>query len=211
MWANYMTERFDYFLTLPDEQLIIAERRHVMVIFSEIVTVLFLGTAMSAVSSVIFLFYVHSPPVFIAVLMVILCGCISLAVKTIIDWYLHLYIVTNKKILEIYYSPLFFYKITGVQLNQVRCTEIDEKKRGILNEILDVGDVVLTFDRPTHQEEFLIRDVRNPRQIALTLSNMFANLEPDNNTQPIWYKLPKKINIFPNTGQIFGKFSVEGG
>jgi len=206
---NNLKENYGYFLTLPDEQLVLAERKHKILIIYEIIIALFLTLGATFIAYSILLYYLHSPSIFIAVFLVIFCTSTSLIAKIIIDWYLHIYIITNKKILEVYYSPLFFYKTSGVQLNQVRCTEIDEKRDGIINEILDKGDVILTFDRPTHQEEFVLTDIRNPRQIALTLSNMFARFEPDT-SQPIWYKMPRKTNIPPFSKQIFGGYSFGG-
>ncbi len=96
---------------------------------------------------------------------------VSLALRSIIDWYFNVYVVTSRKIIEVSYSPLSSHTINQVLLDQVRCTEIDTKIEGILNDVLDIGNVVITFDRPTHQEEFAFEYVKNPREIEKYLQS----------------------------------------
>jgi hypothetical protein len=108
-------------------------------------------------------------------LFIVFSVVITLSIKSVIDWYFNIYIVTNKKITEICYKPLSSRQVSGILLNQVRCTEIDTKINGIINEFLDVGDIIITFDRPTHQEEFVLTDIEDPKRIETYLENSFSS------------------------------------
>lgn len=199
------------FITLPDEKLILAERRHWIVLSTELTTIIVMSFPFYIVLYIVFVKLIHHPTLFISGVLVVASSTISLFVKTIIDWYFHLFIVTNRKILEVWFSPLFFYKINGVLLDQVRCTEIDEKKHGIMNELVDVGDIIITFDRPTHQEEFVLTAIKNPRKVAMLLSDMFSNLQTNPTTaQPVWYHTSQNSISAALNKQIKGRFSLGG-
>lgn len=126
----------------------------------------------------------------------------------IIDWYYHIYIVTNKKILEVNYAPLFSHEINEVLLEQVRCTEIDIRAHGILSQLLDTGDVVLTFDRPTHQEELALTYIKNPKELGVLLSG-YLNISIDAPYSPVLYGQKNDKKLFAFSTQIFPRRSFE--
>lgn len=101
-----------------------------------------------------------------------------------------MYIVTSHKILELCMVPLGTHSTNGVLLDQVRCTEVDVKINGILNQYLDMGDVGITFDRPTHQEEFTLSDIPNPNQAGALLADELDILRHEG-TQQSWFKSKK--------------------
>lgn len=199
----------EYFITLPDEQLVLAERKHPVILCREIINIIALSIPFYLILFVLFDKLLHYPTLFISGILVVICATLSLIVKASVDWYFHLFIVTNRKILEVYFSPLYFYRINIVLLDQVRCTEIDEKKHGILNELVDMGDIVITFDRPTHEEEFILTDIQNPRKIAVLLNNMFSTLDA-NAIRPIWFRAHQTTAPEAISKQGTGRFSLGG-
>lgn len=104
-----------------------------------------------------------------------------------LDWLFDFYIITTNKIIDISYAPPFSHNLSSILLDQVRCTEVDTQKSGIVNELLDIGDVTITFDRPTHQEAFTLRDIYHPEQVSLYLSKALIN--PSQSTiKPFWFR-----------------------
>ncbi len=132
---------------------------------------------------------------------------------TLVSWYYHLYIVTTGKILEYRYIPLFSHIINDVLLDQVRCTEIDIAKNGCIAGIFDMGTITITFDRPTHQEEFALVSIQHPEKIGMLLSDSLYETKRENTTT-IWHKSdqPKKFQlleeIFPINDRVDKAFSA---
>lgn len=112
---------------------------------------------------------------------------LTVITKMIIDWYFHIYILTNRKILEFRYTPLTSYIVNDIMLDRVFCTEVDYQTSGILHDLLDLGDVIITFDRPTHQEEFVLRDIQECGQIGVFLTKQLLDDNPRDPITPIWF------------------------
>jgi len=179
-------------LTLPGERVLVVKRQHWCILVRPIFVNFFI-----LFSIVYLLFFLSSTRLFsfaafLIIVFSVLTTSLSLVTRLIVNWYYHLYVVTNRKIMEICYAPLFFHTVNDVLLDQVRCTEIDVKIRGIINEILDKGDVVITFDRPTHEEEFVFTNLRNPKEIGHILGDAFALINTNSNqilrSTAIWYQ-----------------------
>ncbi len=113
---------------------------------------------------------------------------IGIISKLIIDWYGHLYVVTTHKILDIHCVPFFSHKVSEVLLNQVRCTEVDIRMKGMLNHLLDKGDIVITFDRPTHQDGFVIADIKSPMLVGTALLDSFNKIRYVQNQKEFWIR-----------------------
>ena len=119
----------------------------------------------------------------------------TFCVRDLIHWSLHLYIATSKQIIEVQYTPLLSQAINSVLLDQIRCTEIDVEMYGIIPELIGIGNVEITFDRPTHKELFVIKNIRSPRAIANLLSAQINKSIPQSFNQsriqipqPVWYR-----------------------
>lgn len=168
------------------EEIIFLDREHMFVLIAPLFTALWIAIIPIGLSFASFSFLTLHNFVFIASALVILALALALAAKTLIDWAFHVYVVTNKKILEVWYRPLFSETINDVLLDQVRCTEVDVQIHGLIHELLDLGDVTLTFDRPTRQEYFTLRNIHHPRLVAMELSKTFgsASLSPNGS----WFK-----------------------
>lgn len=190
-----------FFITLPEEELLLVERKHwLLLIFSLLSALMFFF--FSIVASVFVFGYIFPQWNMVIVSLLLWTTCfLSLSIKMIIDWYFHIYIITNRKILEVHYTPLFSHEFNQVLLDQVRCTEVDIQTHGIVRELFDMGDIVLTFDRPTHEESFIFSNIKNPRQVAHILGN-YLNINTQNNNT-LWYKPKNKNNIFRFTEDIF--------
>lgn len=164
-------QEVEKFLTFPQEELILASREHaarLLVRLTQIsIVAIFLGSIFTIVSFFIFRNIWFSASIFITI------GLIGNAffIREIVHWYFHLYVITTRKIVEVRYSPLFSEISNSVLLDQLRCTEIDAEMYGFVSEVLDLGNVAITFDRPTSQEEFILKGIRSPRKVANYLSS----------------------------------------
>ncbi len=181
------------FLTFPDEKLILAVREHAAELFIRLFQMTTFSLLINAIFTGLSYFLLKDIVLSLAVFSVFMLIGSGTFIREVIHWYFHLYIITTKKVIEIKYNPLFSEVSNSVLLDQIRCTEIDAELYGFVSELLDLGNVVITFDRPTHQEEFVIRGIRSPRKIANYLSSHLHTL-PDLKSQQIWV-MPRKPQI----------------
>lgn len=187
---NLYQEELGKFITFPGERVIVGIREHyVPLLFRILKILLVVFSAVIGVSIITFAFVNNFFLMVIASLLIAFAGS-SFILQELVHWYFHLYIVTDRKILEIKYHPLISETTNSVLLDQIKCTEIDAEVYGFIPELLDMGDVKITFDRPTHQEEFVLRGIRSPRRISNLLSSEL-NKDHGNNEeqmQQIWFK-----------------------
>ncbi len=73
-------------------------------------------------------------------------------------------------------------------LDKVNCTEIDLSSKGFFHELIDMGSLTITFDRPTHQEEFVLRDVKNCDEIDRLLTQKLMDSGRKKAEETIWLK-----------------------
>jgi len=177
------------FLTMNGERPLVVTRKHPLVLISPLF--LLSLTSLIAISAVFYFFSVmiQSHFFFTISTLVILNITLAAAVKILIDWYFNLYIATTRRLLEIRYTPLTSFNFYQVLLDQVKCTEVDMSKNGIVSDFIDVGTVSLTFDRPTQHEVFALSNIRHSKNIGIYLSNEFSNLGKYNSKNiDLWYK-----------------------
>lgn len=179
---------WDSFLTLANEELLLVQRRHIFVILLPIFLTSFVVILFIFASFVLFIQFFNSIPLFIIAALLIVSAGLSLIVKVIIDWYFHIYILTNRKILEIWYTPLASYTVNDILLDKVNCTEIDLNIHGFVHELIDMGDVVITFDRPTHEEEFILKDIPRPEKIERYLTRTLMDHQTRDSLFPMWFR-----------------------
>lgn len=158
------------FKLFEDEELIFACREHWLPLVLRLVRQAVTGLIIAISLSFVFIFFLKSMSLAISAFFLIVLLTNIVAVRELIHWCYHLYIATNKQLIEVRYSPLLSHAINSVLLDQIRCTEIDVEMYGIIPELIGIGNVAITFDRPTHKEEFVIRGIRSPRSIANLLS-----------------------------------------
>lgn len=180
-------EILKHYLTFAGEKIHFIKRTSVITLVPTFIFVIFVAFFFMAASYIAFLYtfiYLH---VFVLALLLTITIAALLNLKIIIEWYFHIYIVTNKKILEITYIPLSSYNVNDVLLEQVKCTEIDIRMNGFLREMLGIGDIAMTFDRPTHNQEFILANITHARQLGSLLTQLLMNSSVQNDTQQ-WYK-----------------------
>lgn len=180
---------WSHFITLQGEKLLFVKRRHWFVIVPPVILVIAFSFVSLLLAIFVFLMFFPSMVLFVISMLFIISFTLCFIAKVFIDWFFRVYIITTRKLLEIYCIPLAQRQINDVLLDQVRCTEIDVHMDGIINELIDRGDVIVTFDRPTHEEEFVFADIQHSRKIATFLSNyMLQDHTGQRKTTPIWYR-----------------------
>lgn len=175
----------------PKEELILVQREHWFVLLVPFFFTFFISVILFYISFFIFINLYQSFLTLILIFSLIFSSILSTVLKIFVDWYFHLHVLTNNKILEIRYSPLFKDEVCEVLLDQVRCTEVDVTMKGAIREFLNIGDVNITFDRPTHQEEFIFANIKNPGMVAEFLSKSF-NSGFGGNYNEFWIKTREK-------------------
>ncbi len=123
-----------------------------------------------------------------------------MALKITIDWYYHIYIATNRKLLEIRSKPLFSDKIDNVFLDQVRTTEVDTSIPTFIHEFLDMGNVIIEFDRPSHGEPFTLSNIKDAEGTAEFLSDVLENIMRPG---PVWFGPTKSTDVIKFTEDIY--------
>lgn len=181
---------WNIFLTLKNEELLLVKRQHPFVVIMPILLTCCLAVFFILSSFVIFRDFFISPSLFFVTSLLLISAAISIVTKIIVDWYFHMYILTNRKILELRYTPLTSYVVNDVMLDRVNCTEIDLLSSGFLNEVIDMGDILITFDRPTRHEDFILKDIQGSHELATYLTQQLLDGRPVDTMQPqtIWFK-----------------------
>ena len=168
-WSN--------FLNLEGEELFLVKRRHIFVLLYPLFLIALLASIFSFASYVIFSHFIYSFPLFLVTFLLILSISMSSIAYSIVYWYFHIYVLTNRKILEVWYTPLSNHAVNDIFLDKVNCTEIDLTSKGFFHELIDMGDLTITFDRPTHQEEFTLRDIKNCDEIDKLLTQKLLDTD----------------------------------
>lgn len=188
--------QIEKFKLFDNEELIFACREHWLPVTLNVIRETIISLLLASTFALIFIFGAQSIAFAISIFMfTILVGSI-ISVRNLIYWSFHMYIATNKQIIEVHYTPLLSQATNSVLLDQIRCTEIDVSMYGIIPGLIGIGDVEITFDRPTHKEQFIIHSIRSPHTIANLLSAQIHQTMPsiakNQVQQPIWIKELKK-------------------
>jgi hypothetical protein len=184
------------FLTLSGERLLLVNRKHVFVLLSPMLVTIFLLSLMIAIAYMLFIHFFFSLSFFFVTVLLLVSLGISAITKIIVDWYFHLYIITSRKILEVWYTPLSSLVVSDILLDRVNCTEIDVQTHGIVGEMIDIGDIVITFDRPTHREEFILKDILGCHRIGTFLTKRLLDQTPTSTVQTIWWRQPRQAAAY---------------
>lgn len=197
---GFPLENVTSFLSFSSERVIIAEREHWIVLAAPITFLLFIAFFLHVLVSSFFSFIHPYIPYLLISNGIIILLFYTFLTKIVMEWYFHFYVVTNHKILEVSYKPFLSETMNDILLDRVRCTEIDVQVRGILEELLDIGNITITFDRPTHQETLTLCHIRSPREISLLLAHNLGQVSL-NDSQLVWYKTQKR-SLFQFTDEI---------
>lgn len=165
------------FLNPEGEEIHLVIRPHLLTLIPSLIILSLLVIGLIGIIVIAGIFFPLSLINILGLLSVIIFG-LFLFGQTLLGWYFHLYVVTSRKILELSYSPFGDCIINNILLDQVKCTEVDMHSPGFFYQLLDVGNISITFDRPTHQQEFLIEKIKDYRKIGSHLSTLLVNQKP---------------------------------
>lgn len=193
IYRNVALERsfYDHYVTMPGEKMICAVRSTWLVMLWSLVNMIGLWVMTSVVIFVVMFLTRISYWFGISMIGLVSMILITAITKVVADWYFHFYIVTNRKILEVWHSPLISHSTNEVLLDQVRVTEIDVATGGIVEELLNIGSIKLVFDRPSHDESFTLKNIENPKKVGSLLAD---NLESLMSTQPVWFGRTNRVS-----------------
>ncbi len=191
------------FLTMPNERLLVVTRKHPLILLGPLLSLAFISLLGIVASVYLFIISFSSELIAFTVVITIVNVFISLLIKIFIDWYFNLYIATTRKILEVRYSPLASFNQDQVLLDQVKCTEIDTLKSGLISDFIDMGNIAITFDRPTHHDIFYLENIRNSRVIGIHLSNEYAQRGHYYPQGEMWYRDTSRRNNFAYFDETF--------
>lgn len=195
---------YERYLSLPGEELLLVTRTHKATLLPCLS-----GTGCFGILSIIGIitllsYFALSFPYKLLSISIILLLVTLVVVNRVIEWYFHIYIVTSRKIIEVRYVPLFSHLMNHVLLDQVRCTEVDISRNGLCNELFNMGTITITFDRPTHQEAFILQNIPEPEKVGIFLGNKFNGLKYDASST-VWYKTNSPEQPFRFTEEIVTK------
>ncbi|OGH21488.1 MAG: hypothetical protein A2629_01600 [Candidatus Levybacteria bacterium RIFCSPHIGHO2_01_FULL_41_15] len=189
---------------LPNgERILLRKRQHWFMLAIPVLFTFIIGLIVIVSLFYLLVLKLNNVSIFISSSLVILLLVSSIIIKLMVDWHCHFYILTTHRILEVSYKPLFSNYINNVILNQVKSTEIDVEKSGLINQILDMGNVYVTFDRPTHGELFSLLNIQSPRSVGFLMSEVLDIEKRDFMKTPLWYKSDDEKKPFRITEEIF--------
>ena len=199
-------EGISFCLTLPGEQVLVAKRQHPFTLLLRIIGLAGIWAILIFFGTVAYTL-INSLPLFFAYALLTTAIAMNTALKVAIDWYYHIYIVTNRKILEVRSRPLFSDKIDNVILDQVRTTEIDTSMPSPIHELVDMGDVVLGFDRPSHEKPFVLEQIKNPEDTASFLSEILEGIMKPGS---VWLSNKRPNEVLKTTEDVYSSGLVGG-
>src|SRR5260221_2223375 len=165
-------ESFQQFFTLRGEELLFIKRQHVLLTIMNMAIAVCFGIFLGVCILLWSKFILAIPlSLFLCLYLALALFTISLVAKFFVDWYFHIYIITNRKILEVCYKPLFSKVISTVPLDQVRCLEVNAQTNGIINTLFDIGHLYCHFDMLTHQDTFIMSHIHAPEKFGVKLAD----------------------------------------
>lgn len=165
------------FSSLPslNDKILIFTRSHKLYLWERVFLMAVYASIASVLAFGVFIYLYFSPLVFLLIQSIIFTFTLTLCVREYLGWYFHFYLVTTRKIVEVCNVPFGKYFINEILLDRVKCTEVDIMSQGLINQILRVGDVIVTFDRPTHhRDSFIFNKVSNANSIREILTDYFT-------------------------------------
>lgn len=167
-----------YFITHSDEELFTAKRSHIFVLLAP-----FIGTIFFTFISILSAFILQKlfplivfPTLLLGIIPILLLCIFSVVIKFFVDWYFHLYVITNRKLLEVCYKPFFSKDICVIPLDQMRCVEVSVTTHGFIKTLLDIGDVSIKLDLLTHQDIFTMKNIVSPQKTGIDLTEALNNI-----------------------------------
>src|SRR3982751_6388612 len=92
------------FLTLGGENLLLVKRKHPYVLILPIVLTILIGGMFIFADFLLFLTLHFTFTLFLTTVLLLINIGISIITKSILDWFFHIYILTTRRIFEIFYT-----------------------------------------------------------------------------------------------------------
>lgn len=202
---SQLSDEVKNFLTLEDEKLISCKRQHWIVIIPPVFVIMLTSLISILLITFLYAYLLQSFIILISLTLLVSAIAMTLITKTAIDWQHHLYIITNRKIMEITCVPLFSDNINDVFLDQVRTTEVSSKVGSILGEIFDIGDVTIAFDRPSKEEVFILKNISNPQDTSTQISD---GLKTIMHSSQIWFQKGESLDHYKYKEDVYDEREV---
>ena len=196
-------------IALDGEEIVFVQRKHWLVLIPPLFFLSFLSFLFFISINTILIFLSFDPFFLIINSFFMFTISATFFSQIITEWYFEVYVLTNRRLLEFRYTPLNSYTLNDVLLEQVRCTEIDTQTFGILNKYLDIGDITITFDRPTHQEAFTLYSIKNFHKLSQLLCTLLLPIQ-QKQTSTIWYKGDKTSRKMTPLSELLSKNTIFG-
>lgn len=177
---------------LLKETLLLRKRNHWYVLAQPLIFTNLILLATILFTSYFFFNFLNDLLLFIIILLMVLMIYANGIIKLLADWYCHFYVLTSRRIMEISYKPLFSKTMNNVIISQVKSTEIDVEMEGMLAQLLDIGSVIITFDRPTHQQEFCMHSIKDPKSVGFLLAEQLDQRKINSMESPVWVRAKNK-------------------
>jgi uncharacterized membrane protein YdbT with pleckstrin-like domain len=84
------------------------------------------------------------------------------AFQTFLNWYFNIYIITNKRLVDLDFFSVFFHKVSQATLDKVQ--DVEFEKKGILQNFFDYGDVQI--ETAGEISNFCFENIPNPEGYA---------------------------------------------
>lgn len=197
------------FLNFDEEEVYLILRPHSLSLIPSIIIHNFLIIFLLASVIAAVMFLPISLTAVLGFLVIINIGLFLLG-KIILDWYFHIYVITNRKILELSYSPFGNCIISDILLDQVKCTEVDMGSPGFFYQLFDIGNIAITFDRPTHQQEFILEKIKDYRQVGSHLGRLLVKHEQSlaraaNQIEAMWIRDKSNPSLYSYTEDLISE------
>jgi len=198
-----LKQDYSKILTLSGEQVHLVIKAHFLTVVPNIILAIFITIGFVLVSLGSLMIFKSFMISLLGLLMAFLVG-FTILTQSLVNWFYHIYIVTSRKLLEVRYSPIAGYVANEIFLDQVKCTEIDMNSGGVIQQLFNIGNVAITFDRPTHKQQFIISSIKNYRQVGTDLTNKLIDKPPPDKpkAKEVWFKNVKKPSGYIFTEEI---------
>lgn len=161
----------------PDEQVIFLLRRHKIVLLGEVVRYILLGSLPFLVRFVLErkASEFFDRPEYIVVVMFLFFAfelfMWLLLYRAFIDYYLDVWIVTNKRIINIEQMDLFHRRLSEQKLFRVQ--DVSSLQKGMLATLFDYGNV--SVQTAAEQARFEFEQIPRPNEIARRINELVEN------------------------------------
>lgn len=154
----------------PDEKIMLVQRQHFITLFTPFMFIFFiLGFLIAGVFAVQYQTLFSIPLTLIVdVFLIVMCFLTTFGIFSYLYWYYQFYVITNKYIIYRHYFTLGGHHSEEVFLETSPEREIQRGASNIIYGLLDVENVVVSFQRPG-LGEFVFIAPENPQEIEDTL------------------------------------------